>query len=348
MVGMIVANRCGILWSVPPAAGSGMQVLRIWRGVSGLRRKLISTATPIAAVLALLWGCAAQPVPPATTGAPRPLVPGVLTSHVIVISMDGLRPDALARVRPRTLQRLAREGSHSLEAQTIVPSRTLPSHMSMVSGEPPHIHGVVNNDDPDETRWVVDVPTMFALAHDSGFHTAAFFSKTKFRQIYERGAIDYAEEPSNRLALRPAWRTARQVVRYLERERPQLLFIHFGEPDYVGHTFGWMSPPYRWAVLWTDRAVARILAAADRAFGPEQYTVILTADHGGSRFTHGSSDPVDTTIPWIAWGKGVRAGEVLPPGLRTMDTAATVLWLLGVQRPSDWVGVPVTSAFHAN
>lgn len=306
----------------------------------------MSRAPRCALLLALLAACGPERPPPEPRAAPPP-VPGVVTDHVVVVSMDGLRPDAIARARPPTLRRLVREGSHSLTAQTIVPSRTLPGHMSMVSGEPPDVHGVLHNDDPDETRWVVDVPTMFALAHDRGFHTAAFFGKTKFRQLYEPGAIDHAEQPANRLELRPAWVTAARVEAYLARHRPQLLFVHFGEPDYVGHVFGWMSPPYRWAVLWADRALARVLAAADRAYGPGGYTVILTADHGGRRFTHGSARPVDTTIPWIAWGKGVRAGTALPEGIRTMDTAATVMWLLGVPRPGEWIGAPVEAAFHA-
>jgi hypothetical protein len=31
-----------------------------------------------------------------------------------------------------------------------------------------------------------------------------------------------------------------------------------------------------------------------------------------------------------------------------MDTAATVLWLLGLSEPSDWSGAPVTSAFETS
>ena len=54
------------------------------------------------------------------------------------------------------------------------------------------------------------------------------------------------------------------------------------------------------------------------------------------------------TIPWIAWGQGVRPGSLDNPPVRTMDTAATVLWLLGVPRPGDWAGEPVTRAFDPN
>lgn len=70
-----------------------------------------------------------------------------------------------------------------------------------------------------------------------------------------------------------------------------------------------------------------------------------TADHGGHGFDHGSDEASDVTIPWIAWGRGVRAGQLTDSTVRTMDTASTVLWLLGLEEPSDWPGTPVPEAF---
>jgi arylsulfatase A-like enzyme len=301
-------------------------------------------------VLLLVAATACGPAtfaPPPTGPAPAPLR-GNITDHVLIVSMDGLRPDAIPRFRPRSLSRLVCEGSYSLEAQTIVPSRTLPGHMSMVSGEPPEVHGVLHNNDPDESRWEVDVPTIFALAHEHGLTTAGIFSKTKFRQLYEPGTLDHADQPANYLDLRPAWRTVDEAQFALKRIRPNLLFVHFAEPDYIGHFLGWMGRPYRWSVTWTDRAVAQLLRTADQVYGPANYTVILTSDHGGSGLTHGSADPVDTSIPWVAWGRGVRGETMLGAGIRTMDTAATAMWLLGVERPEEWLGRPVTEAFFSD
>jgi predicted AlkP superfamily pyrophosphatase or phosphodiesterase len=289
------------------------------------------------------WAAAGHREGPVRT---RPVIEGAVTDHVLVVSLDGLRPDAIHRFRARTLQRLAAEGAWSADARTILPSRTLPGHMSMVSGEPPDVHGVVHNDDPDRTRWVVDVPTIFALAHGRGMATAGFFSKRKFRQLYEPNTLDAVDHPQGWPVFRPAWVTASRVVRHLRRQRPQLLFVHFAEPDYIGHTTGWMSRPYGWAVRWTDRELARILAAADRAFGPGAYTVIVTSDHGGHGYSHGDADPRNVAIPWIAWGRGVVPGTSLPPGIWTMDTAATAMWLLGIDRPGSWTGMPVLAAFH--
>jgi arylsulfatase A-like enzyme len=74
--------------------------------------------------------------------------------------------------------------------------------------------------------------------------------------------------------------------------------------------------------------------------------VIVTADHGGHKKTHGSGDRLDTTIPWIVWGAGVQRGDTLS-GVRTMDTAATVLWMLKLDVPENWSGRPLARAFEA-
>ena len=51
------------------------------------------------------------------------------------------------------------------------------------------------------------------------------------------------------------------------------------------------------------------------------------------------------TIPWIVWGRGVEVLGPIDEPIRTMDTAATALWLLGVGIPEDWQGRPVTAPF---
>ncbi|HEX6940849.1 MAG TPA: ectonucleotide pyrophosphatase/phosphodiesterase [Longimicrobiales bacterium] len=299
-----------------------------------------------AAVALLAAGAGgASPAPsdarPTPSDAPR----GATTEHVILISIDGLRPDAIAKYEAKTLQRLMREGAYSLEARTIFPSKTLPSHTSMLTGVPPDVHGITFNSRQSDEHGVVEVPTVFAAAKEKGFHTAAFFSKAKFHHLVQPGSLDYWQGPGSNISHWMATKTVPDAVSYIENARPNLAFVHIGEPDYAGHTIGWMSFAYGWAVKRADGAVDTILEAADEAYGRGNYTVIVTADHGGHDRNHGSDDPRDMTIPWIAWGKGVRAAGPLGVPIRTMDTAATVLWLLGVAAPPEWVGRPVSAAF---
>jgi len=270
---------------------------------------------------------------------------GYMSDNVIVVSIDGLRPDAIEKYNAKTLKRLMQEGSYTMHASTILPSKTLPSHTSMLTGMEPEEHGVNWNSEEMETHGHIATPTIFAKAHEAGFSTAAFFSKSKFEHLAVPGTLDHFEAPNNFLGKRHAGKTVGRAKKYMESHKPNLLFVHIGEPDFVGHIMGWMTDPYGWAVDEADEQVGKLLEAAEKTYGTGNYTVIVTADHGGHGRDHGSDDPRDVTIPWITWGKSVAAGTQLGSDIRTMDTAATALWLLGVEPGDITVGKPVASAF---
>jgi predicted AlkP superfamily pyrophosphatase or phosphodiesterase len=277
-------------------------------------------------------------------GSPRP-TRGRVTDHVIVISVDGLRPDAIARFEARTIQRLMNEGRYSLTAQTIANSNTLPSHTSMLTGVDAEDHGITWNSDKTGQFGYVKVPTVFGVAREAGFSTAAFFSKPKFHHIGAPNTIDYMRAPSGGKIPWNSGKTLDLVRDYLSQHTPNLMFVHIADADFAGHNFGWMGWMYGMAVRQADAAVAQLLAMADERFGPHGYTVLLTSDHGGHGKRHGSTDPLDTTIPWIVWGAGVQRGDALT-GVRTMDTAATTLWMLGLAAPAGFDGHAVAAAFE--
>ena len=301
--------------------------------------------------LRILLSSFALLAPAVAAALPNELPAGRMTDHVVIVSIDGLRPDAIEQFGAKTLMRLMREGSYTLSAQTILPSKTLPSHTSMLTGVDAEKHGITWNSDETDAHGHVAVPTVFALAKAQGYSTAAFFSKTKFHHLDVPNSLDYIRAPKGGLGgilddKWPAKKTVGNVEKYLEGgASPNLLFVHIGEPDYAGHLFGWMGRMYASAVREADKAVSEIIDESNDRFGAGNYTLIVTADHGGHDKNHGSDDPRDTTIPWIAWGKGVSAGQSISSGVRTMDTAATALWLLAVGAPPEWMGRPVATAF---
>jgi predicted AlkP superfamily pyrophosphatase or phosphodiesterase len=270
-----------------------------------------------------------------------------LTKNVVLVSIDGLRPDAIAKFEAPTLRRLMREGTYSLSARTVLPSTTLPSHTSMLSGEPPDQHGVLWNNVTSAKLDVVAFSTVFGVARAHGYRTAAFFSKAKFHPLQQPDTLDYSQAPGGWFGRWSASRTVADVRSHLEEAKPNLLFVHLSNPDSAGHSSGWMSEAYSRAVEETDEALGDLLSAAETAYGEGNFSVLITADHGGHGFGHGSDDPRDVTIPWIAWGRGVNPVGVLDHlSIATIDTAPTVLWLLGVERPEAWDGRPVLDAFH--
>jgi predicted AlkP superfamily pyrophosphatase or phosphodiesterase len=271
--------------------------------------------------------------------------PGALARHVVVISIDGLRPDAIEASGARNLQRMMQEGAHSLRARTIMPSRTLPSHTSMMTGVSPAVHGITWNDEQVEAQGRVRVATMFDMADSAHLHTAAFFGKAKFRHLIHADAPDEVEAPRG-LEVVLAPRITQDVVQYLRFNQPDLLFVHLPDPDIAGHSAGWMSLPYRWAVRRADAAVEQIRRQAVKTFNGD-VVVIVTADHGGHGRDHGTDAEEDVRIPWIVWGRGVEPGAIAEQ-IDTFDTAATALWVLGVPVPARWEGRPVAAAFQSS
>jgi arylsulfatase A-like enzyme len=282
---------------------------------------------------------------PLTPSSPSPPVASI-SRNVVVVSVDGLRPDAIDSYGARTLQRLIREGSSTMLASTINPSKTLPSHTSMLTGLPPERHGVLWNTVATADADTIELPNIFSVARAHGYSTAAFFSKPKFQPLQLAGTLDYSQAPGGWFGGWSSERTVSDVGVYLDSARPNVLFVHLKDPDAAGHKDGWMTEQYGRGVLAADSAVARLIGLAERAYGKDNFSLIVTADHGGHNTNHGSSDLRDVTIPWIAWGKGVKPGLLQPSVVRTMDTASTVLWLLGVTAPDDWDGHAVLDAYE--
>lgn len=276
------------------------------------------------------------PVPTAT--APPTATPRPRPARVLVISLDGLRPDALSEVRTPNLWVLAADGAASWTAQTILPSATLPAHGSMLSGYDVAKHGLTWNDYIPDNGFIL-TPTLFSIAHQAGLETEMIVGKEKLVHIAVPGTVDaFTYVPRGDFGLA-------EVAVAAIADGFDVLFVHFPGPDAAGHNYGWMSETYLGTVANTDEAVGRILDALDAAALRDSTLILVTADHGGHGELHGSSLPEDMTIPWIAAGPGVVPGLTLRSPVTVYDTAATALWALGLSLPDDMDGNPVLEAF---
>lgn len=106
---------------------------------------------------------------------------------VVVISIDGLRPDYVLEadrhgLKIPNLRRMLAEGSHASGVRGVVPTVTYPSHTTLVTGVSPARHGIVANTtfDPlnrNQGGWYwyaedIRVATLWDVARDSGITTA--------------------------------------------------------------------------------------------------------------------------------------------------------------------------------
>lgn len=261
-------------------------------------------------------------------GSPTP------AENLVLIVIDGLRPDALKQAHVPNLQGLINRGTSTMRAQTVIPSLTLPAITSMLSGLTVEQHGVTWND-YEPGRGFLKAPTVFEIAAFQGSKRGALFiNKTKLLYIAKPDRmwtiyvcdIEQGEDCTGQ-------KIAEEVIIQYKRAtegKPKFFVVHIADPDLAGHNKGWMTKPYFKAVEASDRAVGTIVKGFQELGLFDQTTFIVTADHGGHDTTHGTATPEDTTIPWIAAGPGIRKGYTIKGQVSTVDTAATIMHAFGI------------------
>ncbi len=259
--------------------------------------------------------------------------------HVIVVSLDGARGDAVLSAPATNLQAMAASGAYTWWAQTIAPSKTLVAHCSMLTGCQPDKHGTSFN------QWMpaqgyVKANTCFELVKKSGGGTAMFVGKGKLRHIARPGTVDAYESVQG-----PPETVSAAAAAYFATNRPALMFVHYRHPDDAGHGSLWGSTQYLASITACDRGIGMLRAAVDQAGLASNTLFIVTADHGGHGGDHGTKDVRDMTIPWIAWRPGqVKPGEI-QGSVSVCDTAATAVWALGLKPDPQWDGKPLVEIF---
>lgn len=244
------------------------------------------------------------------------------TNHVVLISIDGLMPKVLLNTNTPKLNSQWKRGSYSFNAKTIVPSLTLPSHISMLTGVTFERHQVYWND--YEPSKFIPVKTIFEIAKEYDLKTSAFVSKEKFKHFNRNKTPDIFFYPGYDYK-----KVLNGAEESIIKEKPNFSFVHLAEVDGMGHTFGWESGAQKSMIEEMDpyigKFVDKILKEIDDSI------IIITSDHGGHLLFHGSDSKEDTTIPWIVRGNKIKSNYEIKENIITYDTTATSLWLLGVK-----------------
>lgn len=320
--------------------------------------------------LVLLASCAIHYPDLLPPRPPSPPTGPARAEHVLIISIDGLRPDAIDAAPAPNLQALIKRGAYCATAQTVRPSVTLPSHTAMLTGLDFNRHGVTWN---NYRSGHIAHPTVFTATASAGKTSAMLFAKDKFHYLADPAAVtwvygstlpktapkaedyttsttldrddkDEAKPFDPKKAKPPEARTSAEAIArsfaaaWTER-RFAITFVHLREADDAGHDHGWMGEKYLEAVRAADRALGSIVASVEKAGALGKTAILVTADHGGSgrgHFRRGDIHrPENVTIPWICVGPKVPAGLVIDRMIPTFDTGPTALAFLGLTLPGE-------------
>jgi predicted AlkP superfamily pyrophosphatase or phosphodiesterase len=274
---------------------------------------------------------------PTITLTPTVTPPSMGIEHVIIVSYDGLRADAVEAAPMQNLLSLMQTSAYSLNALTIKYAVTLPGHASMLSGMCQSKHGV----DWDVTTYYKGYSQgtdIFDLTDAAGMRSVMIVNKDKLRQLAQPETTD---------VFQVVYGVESTIMQAAIDQIPQgfdLMFIHIGSPDYRGHKYGWMSDAQFTALRDGDAALGLLVAALDQYGIRDSTLLIVTSDHGGHDQTHVGTVIEDLLIPWVASGPGIKPGP-LTTQVHTMDTAATAAYVLDLPIPAEWDGTPIMEIF---
>ena len=254
----------------------------------------------------------------------------MMNQKVILISIDGMRPDGLKACGNPYVEQLEKMCAYSYKARSVFPSVTFPCHFSMTHSVTPQRHGILSNTYVPQVRPVKGI---FEKIADCGGVSAMFYGWEPLRDIALPGTLKYATyvqaymEESSDTVLTDA------AEKLIGEKKPDFAFLYMVETDEKGgHDHGWMTPEYLDVISTAIGNVKRVLEACG-----DKYTVIVTADHGGHDRGHGSDAREDMTIPLFFFGKRFTPGKQLE-GVSILDIAPTIADIMSVPKSPEWEG----------
>jgi len=269
--------------------------------------------------------------------------------RVIVVVLDGLRPDAIDAFDLTHVRRLATHSASTMCGQTVTPSVTWPALTSLFTGVSPQCHGILGESLrlPRPKQPLDPLP---AILKRAGLPSSAFMRQMP--ALY-RGLAGTIARGLGFIEARFTGMSAPEILLAgsdaLRTQRTGLLFFHWPDADRAGHAHGWMSPQYGDGAQRMDTAFGMLCGAVAIERDPHTLLIAL-ADHGGgggsSLKEHEDDHPLNRTIPLIVAGGAVRSGAIA--GARLLDVPATVAWALGVPIPESYSGTPRSDIFEAS
>jgi predicted AlkP superfamily pyrophosphatase or phosphodiesterase len=279
------------------------------------RRTIAASLLALPLLLGAVFFRPQQPPPSKLKKEQKPLR---ISSHVVLVSISGLRADAVQNpgpLRMPAIQSLREKGASAIGVESVFPSQSLPAHASLLTGTLPADHGVTA-DVPfnEQTGTPAEEPYRFAreikrdtlwthAAREKLTTAAAGFPLSAGAAISFNVHAASAEESPAEAQLRgeliaalklqalPADQSAdvfnAEAAAYLIRKhRPDLTAVHFTSLDLAQQRFGLQSKEAALALERVDSLVGKIVDAVKDAGIAAGASFVILSDHGAAKVEH--------------------------------------------------------------
>ncbi|WP_303638430.1 alkaline phosphatase family protein [Stenotrophomonas tuberculopleuritidis] len=279
------------------------------------------TSVRLTCALALLLPLAACTTAPAPSASVPPSVAAAAPPKLLLISIDGLRADALDRGLTPNLQRMIDNGVRARWMTPSYPSLTFPNHYTLVTGLRPDHHGIINNSMDDAALG------RFALHDRSAVTTSGWWGGEPIWVGAENAGVRTATtswpgSESEIRGVRPSqWRIydgkeplearARTVLEWLaqtDADAPRLTTLYMEHVDKAGHNFGPDSRQYADAIVRADQIIGQVLDGLQQHGLAATTNVVVVSDHGMAQVPEGQVIAIESMAD-PALARNVSAGQ---------------------------------------
>ncbi|PJK10707.1 alkaline phosphatase family protein [Lysobacteraceae bacterium NML120232] len=277
-----------------------------------MNTKMIRCLLPLT-LATLLAACAHTPPPSAAQPAPT----------LLLISIDGLRPQDITAEDMPNLWQLAKAGVHGEGMRPAYPSLTFPNHYTLVTGQLPDQHGIIHNSMQDNAlgefrlnlrtavqdgRWWGAEP-IWVSAEKAGLRTATLYwpgSEAEIDGYRPHLALPFDASTSAH------WRadTVADWIGAPANQRPAFVTLYFDKVDHASHTHGPNSTQALAERRDSDAAIGHLLQRLRNNKQLDSINIVLVSDHGFAEVPPGQTIAVDEMLP-EDWADVISTGQVV-------------------------------------
>ena len=250
-----------------------------------------------------------------------------MNKKVILILVDGMLPDAITACGNEFSTGFISGRLYYGNAQTVMPTVTLPAHMSLFHSVPPGRHGVTTN---TYTPPVRPIRGLFEVLKGNEKRCASFYNWEQLRDLSVPEMLDRAFYCKNDSNEDIDTLLTEEAVSYIKARKPDFVFLYLGNTDAVGHDYGFMTEKYLRTVNTAWNCIKTMFEEFSR-----DYTLLVTADHGGHESVHGTDCPEDMTIPIVI---DIKPEARVKEEASIMDIAPTITKIMEIKPDADWRG----------
>ncbi|XP_064607164.1 uncharacterized protein LOC135471755 isoform X2 [Liolophura sinensis] len=224
-----------------------------------------------------------------------------VSSHqpmLMFVVFDGFRWDYMDKFDLPNFQTLATDGVRAGRVLNVMPTLTMASHFTMLTGLYPETHGMVLNDFHDPVHGDYDMYTHQHQTEAKWFDTGAepiWVTNQKAAHDRFSAAMTWPTSLAPVMGIEPTFHkgplydiTIKNKTRidgiirwFLHNEKPvNLGLLYFDEPDLVGHAFGPNSKQLEDNLIDLDIHLGYLISQLKKHGLFENLNLIVTADHG--------------------------------------------------------------------